>query len=174
MGSFLSTIFSSNTSSQVKLNKIVDYCEREIPALKNIATMVKNSTSLESTRILYLKSLEYLKCSNSNSQLLKSEIYNLYQDLIIDKAVEILDKLKEWEIPARSSNKPEEENDRIQLEALEARIADLSTNVAELSKITEHYTRKDNQAKDILDIIKFLQNNANEQLKVVSEDNLLT
>ena len=168
MGSFISSILSSTQSSHVKLNQVVDYCDREVPQLKNIAQMVKNSNSLENTRILYLKSLEYIKCDNSNSKLLKSQIFNLYQDLIIDKALEILDKLKEWKIPERDKTN-EEENDEIQFSALQERIASLSTNIKEVSKITEYYIRKDKQATDILDIIKKLQYNANEQLKVVSE-----
>ena len=99
--------------------------------------MAKNTTSTEylpSLRVLYLKSLEYINCNNANSQLLKSQIYNLYQDLIIEKAVELLNKLKEWTLPERHDDRKQEENDQIQLDALQARIKELCENVAELSK----------------------------------------
>lgn len=168
MGSFISSILSSTQSSQAKLNQVVDYCDREVPQLKNIAQMIKNSNSLENTKILYLKSLEYIKCDNSNSKLLKSQIFNLYQDLIIDKALEILDKLKEWKIAERNSNK-ESENDEIQLKSLQERIKELTERIDDVSKITKDYIRKDKQASDILNIIRKLLHNANEQLKVVSE-----
>ena len=162
----------SSISSKSSINDVINYCEQEEPALKNIAQMAKNTTSTEflpSLRTLYLKSLEYVNCDNANSQLLKSQIYNLYQDLIIEKAVELLDELKEWTLPEPDPSKKQEENDQIQLDALQARIKDLCSKVGELSEITKYYTRKDTQASDILDIIKILQDNANKQLKVVSE-----
>ena len=172
MGNLFSKLFNNSSTPQAKLKQVIDYCEQEEPALKNIANMAKNTTSTEylpSLRVLYLKSLEYINCNNANSQLLKSQIYNLYQDLIIEKAVELLNKLKEWTLPERHDDRKQEENDQLQLDALQARIKELCENVAELSEITKDYTRKDTQASDILDIIKILQDNANKQLKVVSE-----
>ena len=122
MGNLFSKLFnSSSTTPQEKLKQVIDYCETEEPALRYLALMAKNVTSTEylpSLRILYEKSKTYINCNNANSQLLKSQIENLYQDLVIEKAVEILNKLKEWELPVPSADTRQEEKDQIQLQHL--------------------------------------------------------
>jgi len=172
MGNLFSKLFSSSSTSQEKLKQVIDYCETEEPALRNLATMAKNITSTEylpSLRKLYEKSKTFINCNNANSQLLKSQIENLYQDLVIEKAVEILNKLKEWELPNPSSNIKEEERNEIMLTALQLRMKELSQSTVELSSITKYYFRKDKQASDINDVIKLLQESANSQFKIVSE-----
>ena len=171
MGSLLSTL-QSNQSSSSKLKQTIDYCSQEVPELSNLVKSVQSSAStsnLDDIRQLYLKSLEYIKCSNANSQLLKSQIYQLYQDVIIERAIEVLKSGTDWVLPEASTSKKQEENDMIQLTALQERMKDLNTKVADISDITKYYTREDTQAVEIVDAIKLLQTDANEKMSVASE-----
>ena len=170
MGNLFSKFTSSSTPKE-KLQQVINYCEVEEPALRNLANMAKNITStdyLPSLQALYDRSKMYINCNNANSQLLKSQIENLYQDLVVEKAVEVLNKLKEWTL-TQPVNVKQEERDQLQLNDLQKRMQDLGKSTLELSEISKYYFRKDTQISDINDVIKILRENANEQLKVVSE-----
>ena len=171
MGNLFSKL-TSKTTTQDKINDIIDYCETEEPALKNIAEMAKQITTtdkIESLRTLYLKSIEYINCNNANSQLLKSQIFNLYQDLIVEQAVELLNHIKEWKLPPISPDAKEEEINQIHLNSIQLRIKELCEAIVKLSEISKYYIRKDTQISEIIDFIKLLQDNTNGQLSVISE-----
>lgn len=158
-----------NWFSKKSIQEIKTFCDEEEPALKNLAEQAKIA-SIEDLKEIYTKSLTYIKCNNANSKLLKSEIYNLYQDLLIQRAIEELDTLKQWKLPEYDDSKKEEENNKIQLDALQDRTKELSKYIEKMSIFLKDYTRQDTQAKEIIDVIKTLQDEAMKSINIVSKE----
>ena len=158
-----------NWFSKKSTQEIKTFCDEEEPELRNLAEQAKIA-DISQLKEIYLKSLTFIKCNNSNSKLLKSQIYNLYQDLLIQKAVEELDTLRKWKLPEYDDSKKEEENNKIQLDALQDRTKELSQYVEKMSISLKDYTRKDTQATEIIDVIKTLQDEAMKSINIASKE----
>lgn len=154
MGSWL----SKNKST---VTKVVSSCSKDETALKQLLSLANTVTDSESIREFYLKSVEYVECNSVNANLLKEEIFNYYQDAIIEEAKKLTTTYKDWQISG--------ETDEEQLQSVQDRMIDLQKDIVELNEALKYYSRDDTQGADLLNEIQELQISTLSQLKSLSE-----
>lgn len=150
--------FSKN---KTKVVKIANACTDEEKALKQLLAFANTVKTQDEIRDFYLKSVEYVECNSVNAALLKEQIFNYYQDAIIEEATKLTISYKDWVLLG--------DTDEEKLVNIQARMSDLQKDVMELNEALKYYTRDDTQGADLLKEIQDLQASTLEQLKEISE-----